>query len=61
MTEKEADFTRRLAALRDECAGLASALVNDVSRGADRLSEYDRGMIAAAKHIERRIREVKIP
>lgn len=62
MTSRGPIFGRvaALRALREECAGIAAALADSVSRGVDHLRDYDRGQLAAARHIERRIRELTI-
>ena len=45
--------------MRDACAAIAARLANDVSRRSDRLTDYDRGELAAARHIEREIRALR--
>jgi hypothetical protein len=38
-----------------ECSGIAAAIEGDLSWRSDRYHDYDRGQIAAARHIARRI------
>ena len=56
MTEGE----RAVERAYEDCAAIAEALAASVSRGVYRLQDFNRGEIAAAKHIARRIRESQI-
>jgi hypothetical protein len=42
------------------CLGIAAGVAGSVSRGADRLRDFDRGELAAARHIEQKIRELDL-
>lgn len=49
-----------IRAVRDACAAKADAVAHGIEMGADHLRDYDRGGLAAARHIGRLIRELEL-
>jgi hypothetical protein len=47
-------------AVQKACIGIAAGLAINVSRGSDRLRDFDRGEMAAARGIERQIRDLDL-
>jgi hypothetical protein len=56
----ESELRAAIEEMRRECAGKSGAVLSDMGH-VDRQTDYHRGQVAAASHILRQIREIKVP